>query len=171
MNRLLWGATALILGALWGAEQFARPTVAIVGAGQTAAGPPMTDRERWAVDLLAGVGNTQPSAEIVGFVVAWSCAEDVGAGALLRNNPLNTTLCGFGHTGAINGDGACGVGGYPTYDDGLGATLATLAQQNFSGITAALQQNDAPGALQALVTSEWAASHYDNGRSWPHGGC
>jgi hypothetical protein len=168
----LWCAAALVAGAIWGAEQIApqepAQTVAIVGVGATQAGPPLTDRERWAVDILAGVGNAQPTAGIVGFVVAWSCAEDSGRGALARHNALNTTQSGFNETHAINGDG---VRGYASYDDGLAATLQTLSYGYYTEIVAGLQTNDPARALTGLLASPWAASQYGGGASWPHGGC
>lgn len=132
-----------------------------------AAGLPATDRERFAIDLLASLGNVQPTPGIVAFVVTWTVAEDGSGGALNRNNPLNTTLCGHNQTGAINGDGACGVAGYATYQDGIEATRDTLLQQNFSEIREALQANDANGARLALWASPWAESHYGYGASWP----
>jgi hypothetical protein len=169
---LLWCAAALLGGALFGASQIApveAAPVVIVSSGTSYTGPPLTERERFAMDLLAQIENTQPTQETIDFLVEWTIAEDGSGGALVRNNPLNTTMCGFNMTGAINGDGACGVQGYATYEDGLAATVATLTQSNFMSITIALQQNDAPGALQALITSDWAESKYGGGADWPHG--
>lgn len=125
-------------------------------------------REQFALDVLSGVGNDRPTPEIVAFLMEWTIAEDGGDNALSRNNPLNTTLCGHNAIGAINSDGACGVGHYATYEDGVSATVDTLAQGNFSAITAALQGNDADGARAALWASPWAASHYGGGAGWPH---
>lgn len=124
-------------------------------------------REYAALALLRAVGNAQPSAEIVSEVVAWSIAEDGGDGALTRNNPWNTTMCGFNMTGSINSDGACGVGAYATFEDGIAANAATLAQANFADVRAALLANDVPGFRQALWASPWAASHYNGGAGWP----
>ena len=166
----IWCAAAFVGGALFGASQIAPPAqVAILSSGEAFAGVPLTEREGFAVDLLAALGNTQPTVEAIAFIVEWTIAEDGSGGALARHNPLNTTMCGFNNTGAINGDGACGVSGYATYEDGLAATVATLTQSNFAGITASLQTNDAPGALEALIASDWASSHYSGGASWPHG--
>jgi hypothetical protein len=124
-------------------------------------------REQWAVALLAELGNEQPTPEMVAMVVEWTIAEDGGDGAFARNNPLNTTICGHNWTGAINSDGACGVGGYATYQDGIEATRDTLLQDNFSAIYAALLANDAEGAKRALWQSDWASSHYGYGVAWP----
>jgi murein DD-endopeptidase MepM/ murein hydrolase activator NlpD len=129
---------------------------------------PVNDREQWALDLLARLGNTQPTAEMVAMVVEWQQAEDSSDSAHRRNNPLNTTLCMPGAmTGAINGDGACGVQGYATWQDGIEANARTLEQDNFAGVRAALLANDAEGARQALWSSPWAASHYGYGANWP----
>lgn len=145
-----------------------RVSAAPAQAAPVAAAAPVNDREQFAADLLASLGNGQPTAETVAFVVEWTIAEDGSGGALGRNNPLNTTICGHNWTGAINGDGACGVGGYGSYQDGIAATRDTLLQQNFSAITAALQANDPEGARRALWDSPWAASHYGYGAGWPH---
>lgn len=125
------------------------------------------DRERWAYDLLTRLGNPQPSPQIIAFVVSWTLAEDTSNGAFARNNPLNTTMCGYNMIGSINADGACGVGHYATYEDGMGATIATLQQSNFATITAALLANDSDTAREALWASPWAASHYNYGVGWP----
>src|SRR4051812_22486620 len=59
---------------------------------------PSTDREVWAVALLGRLGNAEPTAETVAMIVEWTLAEDGSDGALRRNNPLNTTKCGFNQT-------------------------------------------------------------------------
>jgi murein DD-endopeptidase MepM/ murein hydrolase activator NlpD len=124
-------------------------------------------REQWAVALLAAVGNAQPTPAIIGAVVEWTIAEDGSDGALNRNNPWNTTMCGFHMVGSINADGACGVGHYATMEDGIRANAATLAQANFGDVTAALLANDAEAFREALWASPWAASHYGGGVGWP----
>jgi murein DD-endopeptidase MepM/ murein hydrolase activator NlpD len=160
---LIGGMTGLAAGLVMGAT----PTRADAQAHGQAAFRPANAREQFAVDLLAGLGNGKPSLATIAFVVEWTIAEDGGDGALARNNPLNTTICGYNNVGAINGDGACGVSGYASYQDGLDATVATLAQANFAPLTAALQQNDPQAARAALIASPWAESHYDGGRDWP----
>jgi len=172
-----WLCASSLLGAVWGAALVLwrmpaapppEPPIEVVSSGETFTGAPMTDRERWAVDILAGVQNTQPSAEIVGFLVEWTCAEDSGGGALARNNVLNTTQTGFNETQTINGDG---VKGYATYEDGLAATLQTLSYSSYTEIVAGLQTNDPQRAFNGLIASPWAGSHYGGGADWPHGGC
>lgn len=117
--------------------------------------PPTNERERWAIDILAGLGNRQPSAETIAFVVAWTVAEDGREGpgtALARNNVLNTTQQGYNETTTINGDG---VKGYATYQDGLAATLQTLSYGYYTEIVAGLQTNDPERALRGLYASPW----------------
>ena len=137
------------------------------GASPPRVSLPSDPREAAAVALLAAVGNPQPSAAMIAEVVTWSVAEDGGDGAMQRNNPWNTTMCGHNFVGSINGDGACGVGHYATMDDGIAANADTLMQANFAAVRAALLANDAEGFRQALWASPWASSHYGYGASWP----
>jgi len=132
------------------------------------AATPANTREQWAYDLLAALGNAQPTPATIAFVIEWTLAEDSGPGALDRHNPLNTTQCGHNQVSAINGDGACGVAGYATYQDGIAATIDTITQANFEAVARALQANDAQAAQLALWASPWAESHYGYGASWPH---
>lgn len=127
---------------------------------------PTNPRAAWAMALLEELGNAQPSGGMVQEVVNWSLSEDRSSAALARNNPWNTTMCGFGQMDAINGDGACGVGAYPTMADGVGATVATLEQGNFADVRASLLANDPEGFKAALWSSPWAASHYEYGAGW-----
>lgn len=129
---------------------------------------PSTWREQFAIDLLVRLGNDHPTTDIVAFVVEWTIAEDGGDGAALRNNPLNTTKCGFNNTGAINNDGACGVSGYATYEDGIDATVSTIEEPQYNDLLWGLQNNDYEAAFNGLIISPWAASHYNGGVGWPH---
>ncbi len=167
MDRYAWYIAALVSLAL--AVVFApAPAPAITAEAAMQPVAAATPREAWAVDLLGRLGNAQPDAATVAFLVAWSIAEDAGDGAIARNNLYNTTLCLPGRmTGAINGDGACGVQGYATWQDGIEATARTLEQANFAAIRAALLANDADAARAALWASPWAASHYGYGAAWP----
>jgi murein DD-endopeptidase MepM/ murein hydrolase activator NlpD len=125
---------------------------------------PANDREQWAVDFLAQLGNAQPSADTVAMVVEWTLAEDSGDGAFARNNPLNTTQPGFAENATINGDG---VKGYADREAGLAAAVHTVTNGLYNDVVAALQANDAEGARRALWASPWAGSHYGYGASWP----
>lgn len=134
----------------------------------------LSEREQWAVALLAAVGNAQPTREIIQEVVNWSYSEDGcehnctenGAprlSALERNNLWNTTKPGFNEDGCNMAD--C-VRHYATMADGIAANAATLAQENFSEVRAALLANDPEGFKHALWASGWAASHYGYGVEW-----
>lgn len=121
------------------------------------------ERERWAVDFLAGLGNETPSADTVTMVVEWTIAEDSSMDAFTRNNPLNTTQDGFEETQVINSDG---VRGYSTRDAGLFAALHTVTNGLYNDVVTALLANDAAAARRALWASPWAGSHYGYGAGW-----
>lgn len=144
-----------------GAAPEAAPVQASV---MSAAAPAANEREQWAIDFLAALGNAQPSGETVAMVVEWTLAEDAGDGAFGRNNPLNTTQSGFEETQTINSDG---VKGYSTREAGLSAAVHTVTNGLYNDVVVALQSNDAEGARQALWASPWAGSHYGYGASWP----
>lgn len=122
------------------------------------------ERETRAIALLNALGNTAPSFQIMDFVVQWSIAEDRGNGAIQRNNPWNTTQPGFNDTGCNMDD--C-VREYPTWDDGLAATVHTLRNGNYDALVAALLSNDPERAKAELFASPWASSHYGYGTLWP----
>jgi murein DD-endopeptidase MepM/ murein hydrolase activator NlpD len=137
---------------------------AVVAAAPEPDAAPTNDRERWAMDILAGLGNDRPTAATIAFIVEWTLAEDGGDGAMSRNNPLNTTQSGYNETATINGDG---VKGYESRQDGLDATIRTLSYGYYVDIVAALQNNDPAAAKTALIASPWASSHYNGGAGWP----
>lgn len=160
MARIAVALAALALATLW-----LRPAPPIV-ADAAPLVQPVGKRERFALDVLAGLGNTSPTPATVQMIVQWTIAEDAGDGAFARHNPLNTTQAGYNETHAINDDG---VRGYATYADGLAATLQTLSYSYYVDIVAALRANDPDAARRALWASPWAASHYGYGASWPEG--
>jgi len=122
-------------------------------------------REYFAVTLLDRVGNKQPSPEIVAFVVEWTIAEDGSNGALERNNPLNVTQSGNNENVIIN---SSGVRGYATFEDGLNATVETIAYGDYNELLAGLQTNDPQRAFDGLISSPWAEDHYNSGERWPN---
>ena len=153
----------LSLVALW----FRPSPAAIVAQAQPSA--PSGAREAWAIDLLARLGNAQPTPATVAFVVAWTVAEDACmqdcgySSAWERNNWLNSTMPGYGAYATIDGDG---VKAYPDYESGMAATIATLTNGLYDNIVAGLQTNDPERAYQALITSPWAGSRYGGGASF-----
>lgn len=160
MARIAVALAALALATLW-----LRPAPPIVADAAPLA-QPVGERERFALDVLAGLGNTSPTPATVQMIVQWTIAEDAGDGAFARHNPLNTTQAGYNETHAINDDG---VRGYATYADGLAATLQTLSYGYYVDIVAALRANDPDAARRALWASPWASSHYGWGQNWPKG--
>lgn len=125
---------------------------------------PANDREAWALDFLAQLGNREPSGDTVTMVVEWTLAEDSGEGAFSRNNPLNTTQGGFEETQVINGDG---VRGYATREAGIDAAIHTVTNGLYNDVVLALLANNADAARRALWASPWAESHYGGGAGWP----
>lgn len=133
-----------------------------VHAAPVVAAPvPANPREAWAVDLLARLGNAEPTKETVALVVAWTIAEDACmtscgySSAWERFNPLNTTQTGFGAFATINGDG---VKAYPDYESGMQATVQTLGYSYYTEIVAGLVTNDPERALRGMYTSPWGTN-------------
>lgn len=155
---------AVIAGALCGLALLLATMAPAPAPIVDVAQPATNDREAFALDLLARLGNAQPSAETVVMVVEWTLAEDAGDGAMRRYNPLNTTQPSVSETQVINGDG---VRGYADYEAGMDATIKTLTNGYYDAVVAALQANDPEGAKRSLWDSPWAGSHYGYGASWP----
>ncbi|MBK9944189.1 MAG: M23 family metallopeptidase [Kouleothrix sp.] len=111
-----------------------------------------SERERWARDLLAALGNQQPTRETVGLVVAWQSAENTGAAF----NPLATTQPADGAT-CWNSlpSMLCGVKSYTTYEQGLQATIETLSNGFYPNILTGLQSNNPEQALNVDELDVW----------------
>lgn len=162
MDRYSWYIAALVsLGLLVFFAPAPAPGIAAEAAMQPVAAAPQNAREAWAVDLLGRLGNAQPTAETVAFVVAWTTAEDACmqdcgySSAWERFNPLNTTQTGYGAYATINGDG---VKAYPDYESGMAATVQTLSYSYYTEIVAGLQANDPERALRGLYASPWGTN-------------
>src|SRR5688572_6074200 len=96
----------------------------VVGLGMPDAQPqqayaPATERERWAVDFLTGLGNGEPSGATVAMVVAWQTEESTTA----QFNPLATSQ-DMPNATVFNSHG---VKNYASYEDGIMATVKTLS--------------------------------------------
>ena len=104
--------------------------------------------EQWAKDFLTGLG-APATPLMIGVVTAWERAESGGGGGL--NNPLNTTEKGYGGS-SFN---SVGVQNYPTYADGLQASIATFSSGIWGPVQAALQAGD-PAATQQAVNAAYA---------------
>lgn len=151
------------------------PTASAPAAPATptsAPAPSDEPRAAWARDLLARLGNADPTPATVGLVVAWTLAEDACmhdcgySSAWERHNPLNTTQEGYGAYATINGDG---VKAYPDYESGMAATLQTLSYGYYAEIVAGLKSNDPERALRGLYASPWGTHVDDIATIWRRG--
>src|SRR4051812_31263918 len=116
----------LLLG-LSGAVQVVRAHRAAPLAGEA---QPASD---WRMDVLAGVGNAEPSADTLAFLAAWHQAE----GGTAAFNWLNTTQP---TDGAIDYN-SVHVKNYPDYQTGIRATVETLTNGRYPRTLAGLRTN------------------------------
>lgn len=94
---------------------------------------PVAVQQGWAVDLLAALGNTQPSAETVAYLEAWHRAE----GGTATYNWLNTTQ----ETPGATDYNSVHVRNYPDYQAGIDATAQTLTNGRYPNTLAGLLSN------------------------------
>lgn len=113
------------------------------------------NRGQWAYSFCLGVGvEIERYDEAQLAVVCWIAAE----GGYARFNPLNTTLWVPGCTNY----NSVGVKNYRTYDEGVGASVATLNygadrfRYGYRPIRRRLRRNrNAERILKAVEASEW----------------
>jgi hypothetical protein len=107
----------------------------------------------WRADLLDGVGNTAPTADMLHFLESWHQAE----GGSAAYNPLNTTQDAPGASCYNVINGRCGVKNYPDYQTGIDATITTLRSDypGYAEIVAGMQTNDVERALNGIAQSPW----------------
>lgn len=103
--------------------------------------------------ILEGLHAT-PTATNLNLLVAWSYCEKPHTtdGSWQWNNPLNTTMPGFGAGTEVN---SAGVQNYPTRQLGIQATVATLTDGRYPHLVQALQTSNASeffGASQEMAT-------------------
>lgn len=122
-----------------------RGSIAAVGGATST----LDEQQQWAYDLATRMGNPQPSAEILAFLVAWQKAE----GTTAANNPLATSQDMPGAT-VFNSHG---VKNYASRDDGLEATAITLGYNypGYADIRDGILSNNPALALQGLYASPW----------------
>ncbi len=116
----------------------------------------------WADSLLRAIhapltaGNEQ-------VVYDWEKSEGGGG----RYNPLNQGPVpnepGLTTSGSQYGGGAAD---YASWSDGVTGAADYLAMPNFAAIRSALRSNNPAAARSDIVSSGWAASHYDNGAAF-----
>ena len=123
-------------------------------------------RGQFATDVLKSIGNPNPSANTVGWVVAWTLFETghpAGSYQGASYNLLNTTLPAAGAT-TFN---SIGVKNYTSYSQGIQATADTLKGGYYAALLQALATNNeaalgfgqaspSPGVLAGLNT--WCGS-------------
>jgi len=110
----------------------------------------------WALALLSSLGD-QATPENVRAVTAWERAEGGHWLNAAAHNPLNTTQPAPG-SWAING---VGVQGYPTWNEGLGATVTTLDNGRYGNVLAALRAGScAPCVAAAVGASPWGTGTF-----------
>lgn len=106
-----------------------------------------TDSTQWAKDFLTAGGYPTTEANIRA-IKAWQQAE----GTTAAHNPLATTQSATGATDFNH----IGVKNYTNYNQGIDATLHTVKQQNFKGISDALMAGNDPYAVgSAIANSNW----------------
>lgn len=102
-------------------------------------------RQSWCDDLRGRTGRPLPVCE------EWTVLEDVGEGAHIRNNPLNTSMPMDCQTQVFNGDG---VRGYDSYECGMTATVMTLRNGLYDGILGAESREE---MIEAILGSRWCS--------------
>jgi len=111
-------------------------------------------------DVLRGIG-APVNAGTLAVMRAWARYE---SGTPQNNpdsaswNPLNTTLPVNGATVFNNR----GVRNYPSRDEGLRATIATMNSKRgyYDAVLKALRGGNGEAAMRALVASPWSGTHY-----------
>lgn len=116
----------------------------------------------WADALLNAVG-APDSPENVRAVMAWERAEGGHWANNAQYNPLNTTQAwppppARPDSWPMN---SVGVQAYPSWDEGLAATVATLRYPAYTGVLAALRAGScAPCVAAAVGASPWGTGRF-----------
>ena len=83
-------------------------------------------RRDFSIGIYHGIGNLNPHPWMLKYMCAWTQVETKGQGEPnALNNLLNTTGPGFGHN-LLPIWNNVGVKQYPTFEDGIAATVASL---------------------------------------------
>jgi hypothetical protein len=129
----------------------ARPAAVVIPAGTVTGGG--AGGAAWARSLLAAGGWPSTGCN-VGAITAWERAEGSTAS---WHNPLDTTLREPGSR-SVN---SVGVQAYPSWQEGLAATIATLRGGPYGPILAALAAgNDARAVASAVAASPWGTEPF-----------
>jgi hypothetical protein len=110
----------------------------------------------WALALLTSLGD-QGTAENMRAVTAWERAEGGHWSNAAAHNPLNTTQPEPG-SWPING---VGVQAFPSWNEGLAATVATLDNGRYGGVLSALRAGQCAACVAAAVgASPWGTGTF-----------
>jgi hypothetical protein len=110
----------------------------------------------WATTFLAAIPEPVTGCNI-GFVTAWEAAEGGNWNNAARYNPINTTEREPG-SWSMN---SVGVQAYPSWQEGMQATVTTIRNGNYQGILDALAAGDsAQAAANAVGASPWGTGYF-----------
>ena len=112
--------------------------------------------QQFARDLLAALGD-QATPQAVGAIAAWAAGE----GSCARDNPLDTTEPEPGASPFNTLPGGGHVWNYPSWSEGVEATVATLRNGLYPTVLAALADQPSPVSLEAAVRkSPWGTGRF-----------
>lgn len=110
----------------------------------------------WASAFLRAAGERRTSCNR-GFVIAWETAEGGAWGNDATGNPLDTTQP-EPRSYAIN---SAGVQAYPSWHEGLRASVVTLGNGDYPAIISCLQAaDDAQECADAVAASGWGTEPF-----------
>lgn len=109
------------------------------------------NRGTWARQLASALGNSNPSADTIRFIAAWTKCEDTRA----RFNPLASSHKTPGDS-SFNGI----VRNYPDAETGIRMTVETLngRHNGYSDIRQGIMSNNPEQSLRGLYVSPWGTS-------------
>jgi hypothetical protein len=132
-----------------GVDSGSSATSSTAGTGETGT------ESAWISSFLSALG-APASVPNTSSLTDWISHESVfGSGA--TNNPLNTTESGFGSTSTFN---SVGVRNYPTEQDGINATVATLKNGLYPDILALLHSGAGLKSGASAGLSKWSGGGY-----------
>lgn len=112
---------------------------------------PKPQTRDWRIDVLKGLG-APVTQQNLGFLASWQRWEGGHTNNDAKWNWLNTTMDTPGVTGVIN---SVGVKAYDTYDNGVKATVSTLMNGRYKGLTDALRAGKPGGSGAVAGLSTW----------------
>lgn len=112
----------------------------------------------FAVAVLQGL-NAPVTNGMIDFMVRWEASEGGAWHNAEKFNPLNVAAYDSNPTNPHSV--------MPNWATGIAATISVINQSNFSDLAAGIRSGDPSKALQALIASPWASSHYGGGSAFP----